>query len=259
MKRIFPYVASILFFAFLTAVFLLVISLTFSALGRIFPGNLLNQALGLAMFDIAAAVWLGVLIYTASGFWQRAIALLMFAVSFIGTIGMVAAEVVLVNSAALGTPGWLTQAVAYSFITVGALHLGAIYAYHISDPETNLKIELQAEKDEVIQQALKDARAAMNERRPELARNIAAGYVQSVYRELGQTPTGLVIDAQSIPALENDQAQDGAGFLSGLASQLNQVRQDLRWPPSWLPFGKKAAHPAPIYTPAPNEDDEPAV
>src|SRR3990167_3086002 len=115
MKNVMKYVALILFSLFAVAVFALMMSFSFSALGRVYPDNLLNQGMGLVLFDIGALAWLVVFIYKAVGGLQRAGALVCFALDFLGTLGLVAIEVLLGGQIYVAVAPWVGQSLVYVF------------------------------------------------------------------------------------------------------------------------------------------------
>ena len=88
MKRIMPYVGKILFSLFMLGAIAFLLSLSWSALSKVFPDSVVNQAFGLIMFDVAALAWLMAFIYVAKGFQQRGLSLTMSVISLIGTLGL---------------------------------------------------------------------------------------------------------------------------------------------------------------------------
>lgn len=194
MKTVLTIAAKILGGIFALLVFGLMISLTFSALGRIFPESLINQLMGVALFDIGAAVSLLSFVYVSKGGAQRAISLILFVVSLAGTLGMVSLEVLLSNGSL--TAEAAARPLAYAFIGMTAVHLVGVYAHHISAPDTLLEINLQSEEDETIEQAISDTQQIMAQNRRSMASIISKRQQASIYRRLSLLPPPEVIDAE---------------------------------------------------------------
>src|SRR5690242_10869111 len=94
MKKVLGSMSKFIFGAFGLAVLILLASLTYGALQKLFPGNFLNQMWGLVMFDVAAVCWALAFVYESRSTGQYATAGLGFIVAFVGTLLMVAYEVV---------------------------------------------------------------------------------------------------------------------------------------------------------------------
>lgn len=183
MKRIMPAVGGIFFAAFSVAIVVFLLSLSWSALSRIFPENIVNQLFGLANFDFAALGWLLCFIYVAKGSAQRPIAFVMFMVSLLGTLVIVALEIGL-------STGWFEMASVMTPLSIlltvmTFLHMAAIYLFHLNDPEVAARIESESDKDAIIDQAQKDTTEALNVLRPGLARQLAQSQVAAALRDLG--------------------------------------------------------------------------
>lgn len=183
MKRIMPHVGKWFFVVFMAAVIGFLLSLSWSALSRVFPTSLVNQLFGLANFDVAAAAWLLCFIYVARGAVQRSLALVMFLVSMVGVVAVVALEVGISTGVLEIAKVMMPLSITLTVLTVA--HVGAIYWFHLNDVDTQHLIEKQADVDETIAQGQKDAQMAMNNMRPKMAKILAANYVDEALRELG--------------------------------------------------------------------------
>src|SRR6185369_5885188 len=95
MKKVFASISKFVAAGFSIAVLALLMSLTYGALQRIFPDSFTNQIWGLVMFDIAAMCWALIFVFQSRSVGQYAAAGIGFIVAFVGTLGMVAAEVIL--------------------------------------------------------------------------------------------------------------------------------------------------------------------
>lgn len=157
MKNVMKYVSLIVFSLFAVAVFALMMSFSFSALGRVYPGNLLNQVMGLVLFDIGALAWLIVFVYKAEGGLQRAGALVLFGLDFLGTLGLVSIEVLLGGQQYVSVAPWVGQSLVYIFIAATAFNLFGVYFHHYADPHVLNEIESQSQADAVVEEARRQA------------------------------------------------------------------------------------------------------
>src|SRR5690349_18592077 len=95
MKKVLGKMSAFLFGGFGIAVLALLMSLTYGALQRLFPNSFTNQMWGLVMFDVAAMCWALAFVFQSKSTIQYAAAGIGFVVAFVGTLLMVAAEVIL--------------------------------------------------------------------------------------------------------------------------------------------------------------------
>src|SRR5512139_4130343 len=123
MKKVLGAMSKFIFTGFGIAVLALLMSLTYGALQRIFPDSFSNQMWGLVMFDIAAMCWAIAFVFQSRSTGQYAAAGIGFIFTFIGTLGMVAAEVILSgqNLAQFNTEQ-IGRWMIYGFIIVTAIH-----------------------------------------------------------------------------------------------------------------------------------------
>lgn len=186
MKKVFQTASKYLFGAFGIAVLALLMSLTYSALARIFPDSLVNRAWGLVMFDIAAIAWALAFVFDSESTGQYATAALGFVVAFVGTLGMVAAEVIL--SSGQIEAGDIGRWMVYGFIVVTALHAGLLYAHHATAPEIHERINVGIARGEIVSEAIAQATKQLDEQKAELAHTIHNDIVSQVKRDLGLIP-----------------------------------------------------------------------
>lgn len=186
MKKVLQTASKYIFAAFGIAVLALLMSLTYSALARIFPDSLVNRMWGLVMFDIAAMCWALSFVFGSESTGQYATSAIGFVVGFIGTLGMVAAEVMLssgqIESGDIGK--WMT----YGFIIVTALHAGLLYAHHATAPDITERINVGIARGEIVTEAIKQATASLDEQKASLAVTIHHDIVSQVKRDLGLMP-----------------------------------------------------------------------
>jgi hypothetical protein len=205
MKKVLGTMSKFVGAIFSLAVLALLMSLTYGALQRIFPGNFTNQMWGLVMFDIAAMCWALIFVFQSHSTAQYAAAGTGFLVGFIGTLGMVAAEVILSGQdlAKIDT-GEIGKWMIYGFIVVTALHAALVYIHHGTAPEIAEQINVGVARGEVVSQAIKDATHTIEAEKQELSRAIYYDIVSQVKRDLGLHPvTGTPFERkyeQAIPS-----------------------------------------------------------
>lgn len=199
MKKVLGSMSKFIFGAFCVAVLALLMTLTYGALQKLFPGNFTNQMWGLVMFDIAAMCWAVAFVFQSHSTTQYAVSGLGFAVGFLGTLGMVAAEVTLsgqnlssVDTSQIGT--WMV----YGFIIVTAIHALLVYIHHASAPEIAEQINVGVARGEVVSRAIKDATKTIESQQEELSQAIYNDIVSNVKRDLGMAPIdGTVFDRRN--------------------------------------------------------------
>jgi hypothetical protein len=200
MKDVMKKVATFLFYALAVIIYLWTASLTLDLLMMIMPNDPITPFLGLALFDVGALIWLLVFLFNAQGLSQRAVALIGFAVDFIGTVAMVAADLFLSGQNMADVPEFLSNGTpVYILVGATAFNLFLIYVYHITDPNHSKEIEIQTEVDVAAEEGLKEARRQLKDRRGELGGLIANRIMHDALLrlEMHETHDGRVIDAQS--------------------------------------------------------------
>ena len=184
MKKILPKLAALLFGAFIVGMFGLVISLTFSALGRIFPDNFTNQIIGLVLFDIAALAWGMAFVYQSKSTSQYAVAAIGFLVGIAGTLAMIASEVMLSAEGLTTPPPWVGKALVYGFVICAALHLVLGYAHKAASPEVDASIRLGAAQAEITEEAIMQAETQLENNRAALGQLITPRLTAGIKRNL---------------------------------------------------------------------------
>lgn len=184
MKKILPTLAGMIFGAFLIGMFGLVISLTFSALGRIFPGNFANQLIGLVLFDIAALAWGLSFVYKSKSVGQYALAAIGFIVGLAGTMVMIASEVMLSAQDLATPPEWIGKTMTYAFIGAAVIHLVLGYLHNAASPEVDASIRLGAAQAEIMSEAIKQAELELDTNREVMGSVIRARLVADIRRDL---------------------------------------------------------------------------
>jgi len=196
MKKVLGGMSKFIFAGFGIAVLALLMSLTYGALQRLFPNSLSNQMWGLVMFDIAAMCWAIAFVFQSKSVGQYAAAGIGFLVAFIGTLGMVSAEVMLsgqtlTQEEILQIAKWMT----YGFIIVTAIHAALVYAHHATGPDIHEQINVGIARGEIVTEAISQATKSLEEQKAALAVTIHNDIVSQVKRDLGlQAIDGTVFD-----------------------------------------------------------------
>lgn len=190
MKKVLGAIAGIIFFAFCVGVIGLLISLTYSALGKLFPGSFENQMWGLVLFDVATIAWALAFAFRSSSLGQYAAAGVGFLVGLAGTIAMVAFEVIISSAGLTGnTDGQkIGQWMVYAFIGATILHVILIYMHHAASPDMSKQISVGVARAEVTDKAIQDAVKQLDVEKAALAQAITLDIVSQVKRDLQLTP-----------------------------------------------------------------------
>lgn len=198
MKKVLGTMSGFIAAGFSIAVLALLMSLTYGALQRIFPDSFSNQMWGLVMFDIAAMCWALMFVFQSKSVGQYAAAGIGFVVAFVGTLGMVAAEVMLSGEQLAGTDtAQIGKWMVYGFIVVTAIHALLIYVHHGTAPEIHEQINVGVARGEIVTEAISQATKTLEAQKAELAHTIHQDIVSQVKRDLGLYPIqGTIFDKQ---------------------------------------------------------------
>jgi hypothetical protein len=238
MKKVLGSMSKFVFAGFGIAVLALLMSLTYGALQRIFPGSFSNQMWGLVMFDIAAMCWALAFVFQSKSVGQYAAAGIGFIVAFVGTLGMVAAEVILsgqdlaqIDTSQIGR--WMV----YGFITVTAIHALLVYVHHATAPEIHEQINVGIARGEIVTEAISQATKSLEQQKAALALTIHHDIVSQVKRDLGLSPIDdTVFDRRkqltvSMPPAEWDELETGlneAGYIPHPTKQDYSRKEDAK-------------------------------
>lgn len=227
MKKILKPLAGFLFTGFLIGMFGLVISLTFSALGRIFPDSFANQIIGLVLFDIAALAWGMAFVYRSESVAQYALAAIGFLIGLAGTFIMIASEVMLSAEGLTAAPEWLGKALTYTFIGASALHLSLGYAHKATSPDVDASIRLGAAQAEITQEAIRQAEDELESRRAALGDVIRPRLVAGIKRNLNLPLSQAEFDAlpQDSEVIEARPKANGRGVPVALWNAMTGKRK----------------------------------
>lgn len=202
MKKIMPHVAAVFFAIFSLAVIALLMSYTFEALAYVFPDNFTAQVMGMILFDIAALAWLGAFIYLCKSVMQYAFAFIGFVFGLLGSLVMVAIDVMLGGQKMITPPDWINSALVYGFLAAAVVHVILLYAYKLASPEISADISLGIETAQITEEAMKQAENELVKERGALGRTIAPRLMNNVKRNLGLPISGDVIDLPAYDVTE---------------------------------------------------------
>ena len=99
--------------------------------------------------------WLKVFLDYAQGSGQRAVALIMTLIDFLGVGLMVLAEILLGGQTMVAAPANLGEYAIWSIAFWTVMNVGAVVAFHLLHPEARRQMALRAEMDQVFDEALK--------------------------------------------------------------------------------------------------------
>ena len=194
MKKVLASASGIIFAVFGIAVLALLMSLTYGALQKLFPNSFSNQIWGLIMFDIAAMCWAIAFVFKSQTTIQYATAGLGFITAFLGTLGMVAAEVMLSGQSLAQTDTQqIGQWMIYGFIGVTAMHAALLYLHHAGAPDIHEKINVGIARGEITTEAINQATRALDTEKAILAQSIRNDIISQVKRDLGLMPVNNTI------------------------------------------------------------------
>lgn len=185
MKKVLGAMAGIIFSVFCIAILGLLMSFTMGALRKLFPDSFINQMWGLVLFDIAAMVWGLAFVFKSESTGQYATAGIGFITGFVGTLLMVAFEVITSGQTFVGGADSLGRWAVYGFIIVTAIHAALVYFHHAAAPEIHQKINVGIARGEITTEAIRQATSELEAEKRQLAEAIHSDIVDSVKRDLG--------------------------------------------------------------------------
>jgi len=145
-----------LFYGVATVLILWTASLTYSFVRTALPQvHWVVPMFALVIFDVGMLAWLKVFLDYAQGSGQRAVALIMTLVDFLGVGLMVLAEILLGGQTMVTAPENLGEYAVWGIAIWTVANVGAVIAFHLLHPEARRQMALRAEMDQVFDEALK--------------------------------------------------------------------------------------------------------
>lgn len=208
MKKLLGVIAQIGFYIFVLVIGAWTITLTLQELRDILPNDPITPYFALSLFDGGALAWLGAWLFHARGIYQRAIAVIMLILDLAGVLLISAGRILGGGQTLTDIPESLGAAIIYGVLVWTAFNLIAIYAFHVTEPETMQLIEMQVLEDTIQQEAIEQARANVENEVQQLAGVIAARVTGRMKYKLRlpvstyemQALDGETIDTQQAPA-----------------------------------------------------------
>ncbi len=183
MKKVLGAMSGIIFAVFSIAILGMLMSFTWGALGKLFPNSFTNQMWGMVMFDLAAMCWALAFVFKSNSVGQYAAAGIGFIVAFLGTLLMVAAEVIMGGQTFVQNNN-MGQYLVYGFVIVTAVHAGLVYLHHAMAPDIHEKINIGIARGEITTEAIRQATDSLEVQKAMLAQSIHGNIVDQVKRDL---------------------------------------------------------------------------
>ncbi len=210
-----------LFYGVATVLVLWTASLTYAFIHAALPQvHWLVPIFALVVFDVGMLAWLKVFLDYAQGSGQRAVALSMTLVDFLGVGLMVLAEILLGGQTMVTAPENLGEYAIWGIAIWTVINVGAIIAFHLLEPGVRRTMALRTEMDLVFDEALKKLptkRAAVS---GQLSDQLSDDMLLQLMAELAAkrdttAPTTPALPAGVTTVAESSKNHQGAdGFLS---------------------------------------------
>jgi len=162
---------------------------------------------GLAALDGGLIAWLLSYLYGSNGGWQRAIAMLMIVVDFVGAVAMFTLDTIF-NA---GTAGLIVamsadtiQTAVLALSMVIALNIGAVVAHHMLDPEMLRRQAEETARAMIEDQAIRLIHENSHQLASEVAPQVANSWRDGIVFEYGHK---LKKTRAKLPALPEDTEQ----------------------------------------------------
>ncbi len=195
MKKLIGPFAKVFGAIFAVGVFVIVISLSYSALGRIFPGRLFDQSAGMLLFDAAAIVWFLTFISNSKSVSQYVASGLGFLLGVLGSLGLIGIEVGI--SSGMLNAADMVKPLTYVFILAAIGHLIITYAFHGSAPEISAQISMGFEQARAQEEGMRQAERAMSQDMTNLGHVLSARILEDLYRNMNMPQQ--VINTRALP------------------------------------------------------------
>jgi len=186
-------------------------SMTFDVIGMILPRSPFMKWLAIGFFDAGALVWWLMYIVKAKGTHQRGASLMIFVIDLLGAVTMIAGELWLGGQTLATPPAWLGKLLINGTTIVMAGNLIAAYYFHANSPETREAAQAQELEDELVEEALGQAR----------------GRIRNEARQLGAVlatrTTSQIKYRMRLPMSENERASFDGEIVEGQAEDMKAL------------------------------------
>lgn len=258
MKKVLGAMSGIIFSVFCIAILGLLMSFTMGALKKLFPDSFVNQMWGLILFDIAAMVWGLAFVFKSNSVGQYAAAGIGFITGFLGTLLMVAFEVMTSGQQFVQGGDSLGRWAVYGFILVTAIHAALVYLHHATAPDIHEKINVGIARGEITTEAIRQATESLEVQKAMLAQTIHTNIVEQVKRDLNipiavDPAVGFVPATQTQIAYPVEQSKKKQSLFGWMKKPTGMVKNEQ----AIVDMPKLQEQPAPAPQPKPQEDGEP--
>lgn len=177
--------AKFLFYFVATSLFVWTSYLTYSFVAAVMPNaHFLVPLFSLVVFDIGTIAWLKVFLDQAEGSGQRATAIGLTAVDFLGVGLMTLSEVFLGGQSFAAAPENLGEYAVWGIAIWTIINVGGVIAFHALDPDARRKMAIRAEMDAVTEEAYMQLQSKRRENSAVLAHQISEGMMRQVEHDL---------------------------------------------------------------------------
>lgn len=174
-----------LFYFVMVVLFLWTASLTYSFVSNVLPGIAWYVPLfSLVAFDVGMIAWMVVFIDYAEGSGQRATALALCVIDFIGVALMTLSEIFLGGQSMVAAPENLGEYALWGIGVWTAVNVGGVVAFHLLDPTARKKMAFQTEKDAIFDEAFSQLRQKRVAHSARLAGELSDGMFAELQAEL---------------------------------------------------------------------------
>lgn len=211
-----------LFYGVATVLILWTASLTYSFVRTALPQvHWVVPMFALVIFDVGMLAWLKVFLDYAQGSGQRAVALIMTLVDFLGVGLMVLAEILLGGQTMVTAPENLGEYAVWGIAIWTVANVGAVIAFHLLHPEARRQMALRAEMDQVFDEALKKLGTKRAQVSGQLSDQLSDDMLMQLVAELAAnreatipaTGSALAVTPASLEPSKNHQGSED--FLGG--------------------------------------------
>jgi|JFJP01.1.fsa_nt_gi hypothetical protein len=233
MKKLNATIGKIIFYIFVLAVAAWTASLTLGEMKAILPNDPITPYFALALFDGGALAWLMAWTGHARGLMQRSISAIMLVVCLAGVVLLSAGRLLDGGQTMVTASTSLAAAVIYGVIGATLANLVAIYAFHVSDPDTMEVMEAGLLSDTLRDEAMKQATANIEAQAQQLGAILAA-------RATGQLKYNLRLPMGS------DEAAQANNFVDATAQVIPAQPRTPGILETWMKAAADKFKPAPI-------------
>lgn len=178
-------IAKFIFYAVAAVLFTWTSSLTYSFLSIALPGSyFLVPLLGLVVFDVGMVAWLIVFLFHAEGSIQRATALGLTLINFVGVGLMTLSEILLDGQQLAEAPELLGTAAIWGVAVWTIINVGGVLVFHLGDNEARRQMAYQSQKDQIFEAALGDLELRRIDMQQQLAREMGAAMMNELVADL---------------------------------------------------------------------------